>query len=238
MFIKKVLDVNLSFNDVAASVKFENTGKGRQCAVLVDSCNPTPIVRTTTKYTTPVQLFNDTHTKIIKAVQDTSNIKNLQFNNACIEIYDTTYYKMGFHTDQSLDLHDDSYICLFSCYEDDSVLRTLKIKNKQTDELSEIKLDNCSIVMFSTSTNQQYLHKIVLEQKDKAKGRWIGVTFRLSKTFVTYKNDQSYINDKVLRVATDKEFAEFCKHKGEENSSINYKYPETDYTISVSDTLL
>ena len=50
-----------------------------------------------------------------------------------IEIYDSKYCKMGFHTDQSLDLQENSYIGIFSCYNDPTTkdLRKLKVKNKE-----------------------------------------------------------------------------------------------------------
>ena len=39
---------------------------------------------------------------------------------------------MKYHSDQALDLADNSYICIFSCYDNPINLRTLRIKNKLT----------------------------------------------------------------------------------------------------------
>jgi hypothetical protein len=102
---------NNLFEELSKSTKFEKLGKGRYGAVLADiHKNVVPIVRTTTKYNNPIQKFSQIHYDIMK------NIKDINFNNALIEIYDKVYTKMGEHSDQALDLDINSYICLFSCY--------------------------------------------------------------------------------------------------------------------------
>jgi len=151
---------------------------------------------------------------------------------------------MDFHTDQSLDLKEDSYICLFSCYEngnetnETNTLRKLKILNKKTNELSEIALKNNSAVLFSTSTNHKFQHKIILES-DKSINRWLGITFRLSKTFVKFINNKPYINDSDIsfKMASDDEKKAFYKQRGKENSNIEHTYPDINYTISKSDLM-
>lgn len=75
-------------------------------------------MRTTTIYRNLNQKFLDIHYNIIESIKKATNNNNLQFNNALIEIYNCDYNKMGFHTDQSLDLEQNSYICIFSCYSD------------------------------------------------------------------------------------------------------------------------
>lgn len=174
------------FTQLSKSANFENICKGRRGAILVDPLNDTiPIVRTTTIYKNPPSKFLQIHHQII------NQIPNITFNNAMIEIYTPKYRRMGFHTDQSLDLQPNSHICLFSCYENNSNaqnnIRKLKVQNKITKKYSEIQLNNNSIVIFSTQTNQENVHKIVLESH-KSTTRWLGITFRLSKTYIKFIN--------------------------------------------------
>lgn len=260
MFEKFIIDTNTNlFDELSKSVNFENVAKGRKGAVIVDCKNDlVPIVRTTTNYNNPAQKFLPVHYEIIDAISKKIN-QNIMFNNALIEIYDSSYRTMGFHTDQSLDLADDSYICLYSCYENATNsadvrklpcplegrlnrklgFRVLLIKNKITEEQFEILLENNSIVLFSTSANHKHLHKIILDSESST-NKWLGITFRLSKTFVKFVDDIPYIypNNKILRIANSKERNEFFKHKSNENLHSEYVYPEIDYTISKSDTLL
>ena len=147
---------------------------------------------------------------------------------------------MGFHTDQSLDLADDSYICLFSCYNNPSTkdIRKLKIKNKTNNICSEVLLKHNSIVLFSLVTNHEHVHKIVLEENTE-NNLWLGITFRLSKTFVKFTDNIPYLypDNIILRLANDIEKKEFIKHKGIENIKNNYIYPKIDYTIGISDLM-
>jgi hypothetical protein len=114
MFNKKVLnfDINL-FNQLSESVIFEEIIDGRKGAILVDKKDELiPLVRSTTVYNRPAQIFSKIHYDILEKIK---NETNLDFNNALIELYDSRYCTMGYHSDQALDLADDSYICLFSC---------------------------------------------------------------------------------------------------------------------------
>jgi hypothetical protein len=226
---------NNLFEELSKSTKFEKLGKGRYGAVLADiHKNVVPIVRTTTKYNNPIQKFSQIHYDIMK------NIKDINFNNALIEIYDKDYTKMGEHSDQALDLDINSYICLFSCYDnpDTKDIRTLKIKNKITGELSEISLTHNSIILFSVKTNSNYLHKIVLD-KSYADDKWLGITFRLSKTYIEFVNEIPYFykTDKKLKLANEEEIKEFYKMRQTENKNSVFEYPEINYTISESDLL-
>jgi hypothetical protein len=226
------------FEELAKSAKFEKLGKGRQGTVLYhNNNNIIPIVRTTTKYNTISQKFIDIHYDIINNILKTTNM-NMYFNNALIEMYDKNYTTMGFHSDQALDLDPDSYICLFSCYNNIETkdIRSLKIKNKSTDELSEIKLTHNSIVLFSVNTNSKNLHKIVLD-KITSDDIWIGLTFRLSKTFIQFINEIPYFykTNRILKLANEEETKEFYTLRQKENKSIVFEYPELNYTISMSD---
>ena len=241
-FIKCIIkpDNNNLFRELSKSVVFEDIANGRKGAILVDDSDLIPIVRTTTQYKKPAQKFCTTLRNIISKIKEASKLP-LKFNNAMVETYDYNYRTMGFHSDQSLDLSPDSYICLFSCYEDDSTeeLRTLVIKDKLSGKQCDISLENNSMVLWSVETNAKYLHKIILNPKYNKSNKWLGITFRLSKTFIRFINEIPYIQpeDVQLTVADNEDKRrQFYKLRAEENKASEYKYPELDYTVSVSDT--
>lgn len=238
MFQKIILNNEYSFNDLIDNIIFEDICNGRKGAVMVDyKNNMIPIIRTTTKYNNPVQEFNSNHYKLINDIQKLINNYSINFNNALIEIYNSKYRKMNFHTDQSLDINDDSYICIYSCYNNKIANRKLITKNKTTNEIKEYLLDNNSIILFSTNINKQYLHKIISSNNNT--NEWLGITFRLSKTFIEFIDEIPYIlnNNKKLYMASNDEQKQFMINKSNENKEINYIYPETNYTISPSDLL-
>jgi len=242
MFTKVILDNNKNlFHELNEVVDFEHIIKGRKGAVLVDLQNDLiPIVRTTTKYNKPVQQFKPIHFNIIDKIKESTNMNDITFNNALIEIYDDRYCTMGFHSDQSLDLLKDSYIAIYSCYEDplNTNLRKLVIKNKTSNELSEITMDHNSVILFNLSTNQNHLHKIILENINK-NNKWLGITFRLSKTFIHHVNNIPLFHQttNILKIANEEERKEFYKLRSEENKNLNFEYPDVTYTISISDIL-
>jgi hypothetical protein len=223
MFHKINIETADNLFDALSSGSFETIALGRRGAILVSSKILIPVVRSTTEYKQPAQLFNSIHQSIL------SNLEH-KFNNGMIEIYDDTYKTMGFHSDQALDLAPGSHIAIYSCYKNPAAAnRQLIVKNKITSEIQTIPLDHNSIVVFSTSTNSQYLHKIVLQESTTRRGNlWLGITFRLSKTFVY---------DTVLRMATEIEKKEFYKMRSDENKSVDFTYPAIPYTISPSDLL-
>jgi hypothetical protein len=228
------------FMELANSAKFEQLGKGRHGTVLLHAQNNIqPIVRTTTKYNIPSQPFKQVHYDIIDKIKKITQL-NIYFNNALIEMYDMNYTTMGEHSDQALDLDPDSYICLFSCYDNPEPkdIRTLKIKNKTSGDLSEIKLTHNSIVLFSVKTNSNYLHKIVLDNSS-ANDMFLGLTFRLSKTFIQFLDEIPYFykTDRILKLANQEEMKEFYSLRQKENKSIGFEYPELNYTISASDLI-
>ena len=244
MFTKSLLHFdNNPFKDLSYQVEFEDITKGRMGTILVSTDDEMiPIIRTTTKYKNPVQKFNNSHFDLIKKIKESYQINDLDFNNGMIEIYDSSYYKMGFHTDQSLDLQDNSYICLFSCYDNPDNTkdyRKLKVINKLTNEQTEIILEHNSAVLFSTNNNKKHKHKIVLDPPNNSNTKWLGITLRLSKTFVKFINNLPYIypNNKILKLANDDEQKEFYINKSKENKEINHTYPDINYTISPSDLL-
>jgi len=235
-----------SFGILYKSAIFENITKGRLGTTLIDDINGTiPLVRTTTKYNKPAQSFQKIHYDIINKINEIKN--DVKFNNALIEIYDDNYVTMGYHSDQALDLKEDSYICVFSCYEnqsDTNNYRRLRIRQKNTEKEEDIVLDHNSIVIFSMDTNSKFQHKIILENNNsKLSNKWCGLTLRLSKTFIKFINETPYfvinniITNNILKLASDEETKEFYKYRGKENKLIDFKYPKLYYTISKSDLL-
>lgn len=247
MFTKIILDNEKNiFPELMKITDFEDVTKGRMGAILVDVQNDLiPLVRTTTKYINPAQNFKSIHYDIMEKIKQQAHINEIKFNNALIEVYDNQYCTMGFHSDQALDLADDSYIGIYSCYENpqdmkQSNSRKLIIKNKTTNKLSEIIMDHNSVILFQLSTNQQHLHKIILDNNTNNKNnKWLGITFRLSKTFIHPINDIPFFHqtNDVLKLANEEESKNFYKLRSEENKSTNFKYPEITYTISMSDLL-
>ena len=245
-----------NFNDLLTSVQFEVTGKGRLGNHIVKvNNNQIPLVRTTTKYKTAAFEFNSAHDTIVSLINEAIKSVNnnhiegsLHFNNALIEVYDYQYRKMKFHSDMAIDLAADSYIALFSCYENPDELnelftRTLVIKNKTTEEEQEIPLTHHSVILFSVATNSQYSHKIIVNHTHQKKpttpdNRWSGITFRTSKTIVQFKDNGMYFeNGTPLHMANETEQREFFMLRGQENRSLDFTYPSLAYTLSDSDLL-
>lgn len=239
MFTKVTLDYNKNlFNDLLQMTEFEDITKGRKGAILVDiSNNLIPLVRTTTRYVKPSQTFKPLHHDIIKKIRNITNIEEIKFNNALIEVYDNQYCTMGFHSDQALDLAEESYIAIYSCYEiPQNNPRKLIIQNKLTNKQTEIIMEHNSVVLFNLPTNKRHLHKMILDNP-KEDNRWLGITFRESKTFIHFVNKIPFLGDNILTLANDHEIKNFYQLRGKENKSIEYKYPEINYTISPSDIL-
>lgn len=231
------------FDELFASVRFENVGKGRQGAVLVknDEARGVPIVRTTTKYHLPAQNFQSVHSELAQHIKKCASLP-LVFNNALIESYKDKYATMGFHSDQAQDLEDNSYIALFCCYKYPELKhsRKLIIKSKMPDgEKFEILLRHNSVVVFSLDTNSRFKHKIVLDTSTKQpENQWLGITFRNSKTFVKNDGDRTYFEDgKLITVANEEESSEYYLLRRRENNETNFRYPQMVYTLSESDIM-
>lgn len=240
-FEKFILDLpDDIFHQLKPLTQFENVTKGRQGAVLVRKDIHVPIIRTTTIYQSPAQFFKQLHLDIItKIYQKTGLHKALRLNNALIEVYNSEYRKMGFHSDQALDMAKDSYICVYSCYDDPSTkdLRKLIFKEKGSDQEFEVVMEHNSVVIFSSEVNKQHLHKIILDQST-SDAHWLGITFRQSKTNIVYGDEEPPRFEKkynVIKLATEEQKKEFYKLRGMENSLIDYEYPNLNYTISPSD---
>lgn len=253
------------FRQLEESATVEPLGKGRSGAIFVkpaaDDENAIPIVRTTTGYQCAAQRMTELHEQIIIDLKKVSAIEHLTFNNAMFELYTSSYRKMRYHCDQALDLEPKSYIAIFSCYNSTPSLaetRTLLIKDKLTNNVREIKMENNSIVLFSVETNQKFLHKIILSGSDgnnehghdkssgsskKEECKWIGLTFRLSKTIVKHLVNKSgqetrcRIGDREFYLANEQQRIDFLRLRSQENEFVDFEYPPIDYTISPSDLL-
>lgn len=125
---------------------------------------------------------------------------------------------MKYHTDQSLDLSEPSFIALFSCYSNEKVKRRLDIKNKQNSVASSIVLEPSSVVLFSSDTNTRYVHRIMLEGLGS--------------------DPQVYFtqNHQPLILANEDQKKGMIQYKTQENREIGFKYPKNcHYTLSQSD---
>ncbi len=228
------------FDELFASVCFEELGKGRKGVVLVkpDDERCIPLVRTTSKYRNPSQLFRPVHETLAQQIQQMASIEQ-GFNNALIETYTNVYTTMGSHSDQALDLAENSYIALFSCYQHpENAERKLIVESKEIDsEKLAIPLKHNTVIVFSVEANRRFKHKIVLEGSTKTPdNQWLGVTFRTSKTFVSFREDIPYLPDNVqLTLANDEQTQEFYRLRGKENKRVDFTYPPVAYTISKSD---
>ncbi|MEM9214843.1 MAG: alpha-ketoglutarate-dependent dioxygenase AlkB [Cyanobacteria bacterium P01_F01_bin.150] len=232
------------FEDLRASVRFEEVGKGRQGTVLVnpDETRGIPIVRTTAQYNAPAQCFQSVHRHLAQQIQKTASLP-FDLNNALIEIYTNAYTKMGFHSDQALDLEDQSFIAIFSCYQYPELAtppRKLIVKAKESEGGNvEIPLIHNSIVVFCLDTNRRFKHKIMLDMSTHPpENQWLGITFRTSKTFVQFSNEQTYFEGGTpLTLATDGQRQAFYKLRCRENKEPSFIYPQITYTISKSDMM-
>jgi len=249
------------FNDLEAGISWENTGKGRKGDVLVKPqaianddgtiSTKVPIVRTTTRYSNAAHVFSDLHENLVKEILACATAegipinKGLSPNNGLIEKYNSSYKKMGFHSDQAQDLIEGSWIFLYSCYRHPELVdpnrppRKLVIEKKEIGDVSghhrqvEIPMAHNSVIAWSLPTNSQFRHKIILDLGSK-RNEWLGITLRTSKMLIS--PSQNSLNDN-LRVAKAEERKEFYCLRRRENEEINFKWPELPYTISSSDLL-
>lgn len=216
--------IEASFDELTASVRFEDVAKGRRAAVLVKpSERGIPIVRTTTVYASPAQRFGALHERLAREILPGSN-------NALVEHYTSAYSSMKRHSDQALDLV--SSIAVLSCYRDPgNPTRRLVVKAKQGDEAFDIPLLHGGVVAFSLETNRRFTHAIA--PSSKADNDWFGITFRTSKTFVR----DGAIDGVPLTLATEEQRREFFQLRRRENDELDFTYPPIAYTLSPSDLM-
>ncbi|MFF8263782.1 hypothetical protein [Streptomyces virginiae] len=231
------------FAELSASVRWEDVGKGRRGATLVkiDEAGGVPLVRTTTRYGSPAQRFRAVHERLARRVQERAALP-VGFNNALIERYTNAYTTMGGHCDQALDLADESFIAVFSCYRNPEAgpPRKLIFESKGSGgEKAEIPLAHHGVVAFSVASNRRLRHRIVLDTSaGVADNQWLGVTFRTSKTFVRFHDGQAYLPQGARLTAADEEQErEFYRLRRRENRETDFSYPPLAYTVSESDLM-
>jgi hypothetical protein len=240
------------FEELLASVRFEDVGKGRQGAVLIeiDETGSIPIVRTTTRYSAPAQRFQSIHDRLAQQIQTIASLA-VGFNNALVENYTNAYTTMGSHSDQALDLADESSIAIFSCYkhpDSTNPPRKLIVELKESSDDSpkgtlherlEIPLTHNSVVVFDLDTNRRLKHKIVLDKSvQMPENQWLGITFRTSKTLVRFCDEYPYfLDDTRLTLANEEQRQEFYHLRHRENNETDFTYPRITYTISESDMM-
>jgi hypothetical protein len=231
------------FAELSASVRWEDVGKGRRGAVLtrIDEANRVPLVRTTTRYSSPAQRFRAVHERLAQRIQEQAALP-VGFNNALIESYTNAYKTMSSHSDQALDLADGSFIAVFSCYQhaEANPPRKLIVESKAaSDEKLEISLTHNSVVVFSTDANRRLKHKIVLPPSVQATDdQWLGVTFRTSKTLLRFHDGHALLPEGArLTLADDEQSREFYRLRRRENNETDFAYPPLTYTVSESDLM-
>ncbi|WP_405716803.1 MULTISPECIES: hypothetical protein [unclassified Streptomyces] len=231
------------FAELSASARWEDVGKGRRGAVLtkIDEAGGVPLVRTTTRYGSPTQRFRAVHERLARQIQERAEL-SVGFNNALIESYTNAYKTMGSHSDQALDLANDSFIAVFSCYQypEAGPPRKLIFESKGSGgEKFEIPLAHNSIVAFSVDSNRRLKHKIVLDAPvQAAENQWLGVTYRTSKTLVRFRDGHAHLPQGArLMSADDEQQREFYQLRRRENNETDFSYPLLTYTISESDLM-
>ncbi|MFJ7957821.1 hypothetical protein ACIQ62_16185 [Streptomyces sp. NPDC096319] len=231
------------FAELSGSAVLEAVGKGRQGAVLTrpDATGGVPLVRTTTTYGSPAQRFRPVHERLARRIQERAALP-LGFDNALIENYTNAYTTMGGHCDQALDLAGDSHIAVFSCYRypEAGPPRKLVVESKESvGETFEIPLSHHSAVVFSVAANRRFRHRIVLDAPGgPADNRWLGVTFRTSRTVLRFHEGQALLPEGTrLTPADDEQRREFFRLRRRENQETDFVYPPLTYTISESDLM-
>ncbi|MFB9199227.1 hypothetical protein ACFFWA_40320 [Actinomadura verrucosospora] len=231
------------FAELSASARLEDVGKGRRGATLtrIDEAGGVPLVRTTTRYSSPAQRFRPVHERLAQRIQQCAALP-VAFNNALIESYTNAYKTMGGHSDQALDLADGSFIAVFSCYErpEGNPRRKLIFESKVSGGGTfEMPLVENSVVAFSVDSNRRFKHRIVLDASaPPTDNPWLGVTFRTSKTVVRFRDGHVYLPQGArLTTADEEQRREFYRLRRRENSETDFAYPLLTYTISESDLM-
>lgn len=227
-----------SFDELLASVRFDDVTKGRRGAVLVEpDVNGVPIVRTTTSYSAAAQLFRPIHALLAREVSESGQLPQ-PFNNALVEHYTNAYAKMKHHSDQAQDLAEGSWIAVYSCYRQPKLpSRQLMVQPKQGGEAFEVPLEHGGVVAFSVDSNQRFSHAIRL-RSPAPDNDWFGITFRTSKTFLRFLDGRATLSDGApLTLASEDERRDLLQMRRRENEERGFVYPPISYTLSESDLL-
>eukprot|EP01138_Halocafeteria_seosinensis_P013284 gb/GECG01013567.1/.p1 GENE.gb/GECG01013567.1/~~gb/GECG01013567.1/.p1 ORF type:complete len:264 (+),score=27.31 gb/GECG01013567.1/:1-792(+) len=234
------------FTQVYESIRFEQLGKGREGANLVDVATDgetdyVPIVRTTTAYQKPAQQFSQLHHRIRDCINSAVDGPTMTLNNVMAEVYTDDSRKMKFHSDQALDLDPSSYVAIFSCYDKPSSSpRILRIVHKDGDtneNYQDISLEHMTVVVFSVEVNSYHRHKII-QPDPRTNSRWLGLTFRCSQTYIYFDNEGTprfKATNHQLQLANDEQKSEIIRFKGRENREAFTYPPGITYTLSPHD---
>jgi hypothetical protein len=243
-FTATQIDLGATFEQLEASLRFETVAIGRKGVHLTrPGPRGVPLVRTTTCYRDAAQPFGSLHEAIVERVVAASCLPQPGFNHALAELYEPQYRKMGYHSDQALDLDPGSTVAVVSCYDrdvgpDDRGVRQLMVKSKTTDERFTLPMQHGSVIEFSVATNARFAHKIILPTADANAPRWIGLTLRQAKTFVTWRDGKPYFEDgSALVLADDEQRHTFFRLCGAENRAPEFEYPPLHFTVSDGDLL-
>lgn len=243
--IKKHQLSNVKFDFKALFSDADKKNDNRDGIILVkpNKQDEMPIVRSTSSINEPSYCFTKDCDNLIEIIKSALNNNDLEFNNILAERYNSKYKKMNFHTDCACDLdqNKNSLIVIFSAYSDPETktTRTLQIKHKKTGALYETELKHNSIVCFSANDNQEYLHRIMLNEKmNNDNVIWYGLTLRLSKTFIKFTNDNvaMFADTETKIVHIDKKCenaTKFYKLKSLENATCENPWP-TDFIYTLS----
>ena len=182
------------------------------------------------------------HERLARQIQQSASI-SAGFNNALIENYTNAYTTMGSHSDQALDLAEGSFIAVFSCYQHPEAAdspRKLIVESKGPGaDPIEIPLLHGRALVFSVDANRRFRHKIVLSSSGRTpENRWLGVTFRTSKTLVRFRGEHAHLQDGTrLALANEEQRREFYRLRRRENQEVEFAYPWIAYTVSESDLM-
>ncbi|WP_329029017.1 hypothetical protein [Streptomyces sp. NBC_01423] len=232
------------FAELCAATPMEDVGKGRKGAVLTrpDADGGVPLVRTTTRYANPALRFREVHERLARQVRERAAVP-AAFDNALAERYTSAYTTMGRHCDQALDLADDSYIAVFSCYRDPAAdpRRLLIFESKEEPDAGtlEIPLVHNGVVAFSVAANRRLRHRIVADPGGRAgDNEWLGLTFRTSRTVLRFRDGEPYLpGGERLTLADEEQGRAFYGLRRRENAETDFAYPELNCTVSASDLL-
>ena len=139
---------------------------------------------------------------------------------------------MAFHTDCALDLQPGTDICIFSSYEDPAEPdpKHLLVKDKATGRVFQVPMAHNTAVVFSVEANARHLHKVVSRPRATS-SRWLGLTFRTSRTHVRPADCGGTCDGKPLTLATEAQRVEFRRHKSRENRATGYQWPPIDFLM-------
>jgi hypothetical protein len=226
------------FDELLASVRFDEVTKGRRGAVLVKAdSGGVPIVRTTTSYHASAQPFRPIHDRLAQQIGE-SGLLAQPFNNALVEHYTNAYATMKRHSDQAQDLADGSWIAVYSCYRaPERPSRRLLVQPKASGPGFELPLDHGSVVVFSLDSNRRFTHAITL-RAPAPDNEWFGITFRTSKTLLRFVDGQPTLPSGArLTLASENQRRDLFQMRRRENQETNFVYPSLSYTLSESDLL-